>query len=201
MYYSKLIGFILLIGMSAFNMQVSKPHLTRWVITKGCFLKVGGSTNVNKFNCVIANYCTPDTLSLYKGNSGEPLKLLGNVKLDVRKFDCHNPVMTGDLRKTLKVKEYPNLVIRFLSLSKYPDDNATTELLTGVVTIELAGATRRFNVAYKLIKNGPNSLIMVGNRQVNFSDFNIVPPRKIGGMIQTNNELDVEFNLNVKILN
>jgi hypothetical protein len=187
--------------MSGFNVQVSKPHLTRWVITKGCFLKVEGSTNVNKFNCMIANHSSPDTLSFYKGNPGEPLKVLGNVKLDVRKFDCHNPVMTADLRKTLKVKEFPNLVIQFLNLSKYPNSNDATELVNGAVTIELAGVTKRFNVAYKLIKNGPHSLIMVGTRQVTFSDFNIVPPRKIGGMIQTNNELKVEFNLNVKILN
>jgi hypothetical protein len=187
--------------MSAFNIQISKPHTTRWVITKGCFLKVGGSTTVNKFNCVIANYSKPDTLNFYRGNPGEPLKVMGNVNLDVQKFDCHNPVMTSDLRKTLKVKEFPNLVIKFLSLSKYPDDNSSTELVNGMVTIELAGVTQRFNVAYKLIKNGNHSLIMVGTRQVNFSDFNIVPPRKLGGMIKTNNELSVEFNLNVKILN
>ncbi|HEX8376878.1 MAG TPA: YceI family protein [Pedobacter sp.] len=187
--------------MSGFNVQVSKPHITRWVITKGCFLKVGGSTNVNKFNCVIANYSTPDTLSFFRGNSSSPIKVLGNVKLNVQQFDCHNPVMTSDLRKTLKVKEFPNLVIRFISLNKYPDNNTSTEALNGIVTIELAGVSRRFNVAYKLIKNGSNALTMVGTRQVTFSDFNIVPPRKIGGMIKTNDELDVVFNLNVEILN
>ena len=201
MHYTKPFWLLILIVMSGFNVQVSKPHITRWVITKGCFLKVGGSTNVNKFNCVIANYSTPDTLSFFRGNSSSPIKVLGNVKLNVQQFDCHNPVMTSDLRKTLKVKEFPNLVIRFISLNKYPDNNTSTEALNGIVTIELAGVSRRFNVAYKLIKNGSNALTMVGTRQVTFSDFNIVPPRKIGGMIKTNDELDVVFNLNVEILN
>lgn len=201
MHYTKPFRLLILIVMSGFNVQVSKPHITRWVITKGCFLKVGGSTNVNKFNCVIANYSTPDTLSFFRGNSSSPIKVLGNVKLNVQQFDCHNPVMTSDLRKTLKVKEFPNLVIRFISLNKYPDNNTSTEALNGIVTIELAGVSRRFNVAYKLIKNGSNALTMVGTRQVTFSDFNIVPPRKIGGMIKTNDELDVVFNLNVEILN
>jgi hypothetical protein len=47
---------------------------------------------------------------------------------------------------------------------------------------------------------GANVINLVGTRKVNFSDFNLVPPRKIGGMIQTNNELDVEFNLRLKVL-
>ena len=193
-----LVFFIVL--LSGFNLSDSKPYLTKWVISKGCSLKVGGSTNVNKFSCVIANYSKPDTLTFYKGAPAEAIKINGSMKLDVQNFDCHNPLMTSDLRKTLKSKEFPKLTIRFINLSRYPKDHKE-DAVKGAVTIELAGVSKRFDVDYRFIPEGPHSATLIGTRQMNFSDFNIVPPRKIGGMIKTNNELNVEFNLKVRLLN
>ena len=189
-----------LVLLSSFNLQVSKPYLSKWVITKGGALEVAGSTNVNKFTCVIANYSRPDTLTFSKGNASEEVKILGAIKLDVQNFDCHHPVMTGDLRKTLKAKDYPKMIVRFVSLSKYPTHSNKSESLTGVVIIELAGVSRRFNVDYEFTRNNNQTFTLLGTRELKFSDFNIVPPRKIGGMIKTNDELSVEFKLNIQVL-
>ena len=38
---------------------------------------------------------------------------------------------------------------------------------------------------------------LIGDRSVNFSDFNITPPRKLGGIIKANDRLDVEFGLDL----
>lgn len=189
----------LLVLSSGFNLQIGKPYLTKWVITKGCSLKVEGSTNINKFSCVIANYCRPDTLTFYKNSITGPLKISGCLQLDVQDFDCHNLVMTADLRKTLKAKDFPKLIIRFISLNRYPDFNNQSDV-KGIVTIELAGTAKLFEVDYRVIPDGAKSLTLIGIRKVKFSDFNIVPPRKIGGLIQTNNDLNVEFNLRLKVL-
>ncbi len=179
---------------------MGKPYLTRWVITKGCYLKVLGSTNVNKFGCVIANFYKPDTLTFYKVTNSESLKMTGSLKLDVQNFDCLNLVMTADLRKTLKAKDFPHLIIRFISLTRYPDLNDQSNLVKGTVTIELAGITRQFQVDYRFISDEAKSLTLIGNQKINFSDFKIIPPRKIGSLIQTNDELDVEFKLKLKAL-
>lgn len=198
MQFHKILFLGVILSIFAFKTQTTKPLIARWVITKGCSLKVGGSTTINKFNCVIPEYARPDTLTFYKGASS--IIFSGCIKLDVNNFDCHNSIMTKDLRETLKAKEFPNLSIHFLSLSKYPIDGKNNEIIKGAVNIELAGVTKRYEVDYKFNKCGKDLVRMVGIRQVNFSDFNIVPPRKIGGLIQTHNELNVEFILNVKIL-
>jgi len=165
----------------------------------GCWLHVGGSTNINEFSCAIPNYNKPDTI-LVTGTTNQPVQLNGNIQLDVQIFDCHNPVMTADLRKTLKVKEYPKLIIRFISISKYPSTVNRLETPKGVVVIELAGVSKRFEVDYKVVSAETNYINLVGSRKVKFSDFNIIPPRKLGGMIRTNDELSVLFNLRVKVL-
>lgn len=179
----------------------SEPEFTaKWVITKGCSLKVAGSTNVNKFNCDIINYYKPDTLTFFKVDKGS-IPLSGMMKLNINQFDCHNPMMTSDLRKTLKAKEFPVMTIKFINISKYPDLKSEKGTVSGWVNIELAGKTKRYEVNYTFKNQESNSLTLVGTRRVLFSDFAIIPPRKIGGMIQTNNELDITFNLNIRILN
>lgn len=188
----------LLILLSAFT-PPGKTVITRWVITNGCSLKVDGSTNVNNFSCAISNYSKPDTILVNRNVN--PVLLSGNIQLDVQNFDCHNGIMTADLRKTLKAKEFPKLVIRFLNISRYPQPDVHQSITRGSVFIELAGVSKRFDVDYKVVSADNNYINLVGSRVVNFSDFNLTPPRKLGGMIRTKNELSVEFNLRIKVLN
>jgi len=196
----KLLLIVTVLILSGFTSHNNKPYLSRWVISKGCSLKVGGSTNVNKFSCVIAGYNRPDTLTFYNESAGAQIRINGAMKLDVQNFDCHNPVMTSDLRKTLKAKTFPTLTIRFISINSYPGSQQET-FVKGAVSIELAGVIKKFDVNYRYIPGAARTAILIGTQKVSFTDFDLMPPRKIGGMIQTNDELNVEFNLKVKILN
>lgn len=182
---------------SAFGFQGNKAATTRWVITNGCSLKVNGSTNVNKFSCAITNYNRPDTIFVSQ-TPNQPLGLQGNIQLDVQQFDCGNPIMTADLRKTMKVKEYPKLMIFFININNYPEAGA--QGIKGSVVIVLAGVSRRFEVDYRVVSADNGFINLEGSRKVNFTDFNLTPPRKLGGMIKTNNELSVVFDLRMKVL-
>lgn len=201
MYYKK--PFIILASLFLFGFHISanKPYVIKWVITKGCSLKVDGRTNVNTFSCVIADYITPDTLILQKTTSSDPVSIVGCLKLDVVNFDCKNVIMTEDLRKTLKQKSFPKLTIRFVNLTKYPCFENRDDVIKGLVNIELAGINKQFIIDYLFKQYGNTSFSLIGTRKLRFSDFNIVPPRKLGGMIKTDDNLKVEFNLNVKIIN
>ena len=198
-------------GFKSVGVQSLPVNPVRWVLSKHCTLKVNGSTNINKFSCTIPEYVNPDTLIIEKVNKQQRVKIKGSIILGVQNFDCKNAMMTSDLRKTLKAKLYPKLIITFEDLSNYPDpayrgtaiiDPAhPVTAITGFVTIELAGAVKRFEINYQYVMSADNNLKLIGRKKVNFSDFNIIPPKRLGGMIKTNNELDVEFMLNIKILN
>lgn len=175
------------------------PAFTRWVVTKGCSLKVDGKTNVNSFSCEITGYDNPDTILVVR-QGVVPLKLQGQIGLSVQNFDCHNSIMTSDLRKTLKAKEYPRLTIRFLTLGRYPDENSRDALMKGWVIIDLAGVSRQVEVNYKVVSADRTHINLMGTQTIHFSDFNIKPPSKIGGMIKTQNQLQVVFDLRVKVL-
>lgn len=150
----------------------------KWVIVKGCSLRVNGNTNINKFSCAIERYTSPDTVELCD-KSGK-VSLSGTIRLPVSGFDCLSSTMNNDLRKTLKAKEFPLLSIRFLG---------------GKVNIELAGVSRNFDMNYLISRDNPQALRMTGRQIIRFSDFNLTPPRKMGGMIRANDQLEVEFHL------
>jgi hypothetical protein len=174
----------------------SPPEKSKWVINENSSLSVNGTTNINKFSCDIPTYDQTDTLIMSRAN--KDIALTGNIGLKVESFDCHNSMMTKDLRKTLKEKDFPRLFIHFLSLSEFPQLSAEPKPITGWVNIELAGISKRFEINYKVSMDDQKIIHLLGTRDINFSDFNLIPPRKLGGMIKTNDQLSVAFHLKMK---
>lgn len=172
----------------------------KWVVSKNSSLRVNGSTNVNKFSCEIPAYDQTDTLTISKNKSDQEVVLSGSIELNVNSFDCHNSGMTKQLQKTLKENQFPVLHIRFLSLNRLPELTASEEKITGMVNIEIAGVSKHFEVNYQINQDDQKVIHLLGARAINFSDFNLVPPRKLGGMIKTKDELSVDFHLNIKTI-
>ena len=187
------VSFLMLAG---FDLGSSK---SKWVVLNNCSVKVNGSTNVNKFSCSINGYPNADTL-LLNNITALPVAMYGRLSLSVNSFDCQSAMMTSDLRKTLKAKEFPMLRISFVSLDKYPALQPNPEYIKGIVNIELAGVAKRVEVNYKVSADKQQTIHLVGTQSIHFSDFNLIPPRKLGGMIKANDQLDVEFSINFHLI-
>ncbi|MBY0480565.1 MAG: YceI family protein [Chitinophagaceae bacterium] len=187
------IGLILI--LSGFNHPDNKAS---WVVMQGSTLTVNGSTNVNSFRCDISNYNLPDTISLGRSTQkGVSVTMNGKLNLEIEAFDCHNKMMTSDLRKTLKAKQFPILSIKFISINSFPDFKNPTKIV-GVVEIGLAGVTKRFDINYLFSGDEKMLLHLKGNQEIHFSDFKLIPPSKLGGVIRAKDELLVEFMLKLK---
>jgi len=202
---NKNIRLILLLFLSvsvvAAQAQSKLPsEIKKWVVAENSTLRVNGTTNINKFSCDILAYDQIDTLTVVKNRVNNEVVLSGVVNLSIESFDCHNIMMTHDLRKTLKQKQFPMMHIKFLSLNKLPDLTAQPEQITGMVNIELAGVSKRFEVNYQISADAQKVIHLLGSRDINFTDFNLTPPNKLGGMIRTDDKLSVDFHLKIKTL-
>jgi len=169
----------------------------KWLISETSSLSVKGSTNVNKFTCDIPN-CDQDTLTIWKSAQG--IRMSGSINPAVLSFDCHKAMMTRDLRKTLKAKKYPKLHIRFISLSQFPQLSNNPTSINGQVEIEIAGIKKLYEINYSISVDADKMIHLLGSRDLNFSDFELIPPRKLGGMIKAKDQLIVAFNLNMKTI-
>lgn len=171
----------------------------KWVVEKDGYLRIEGRTNINRFSCSVEDYGAPDTLTFSREANGQVL-MTGNISLPVSSIDCLNRIMNSDLRKTLKAKEHPLLNINFLSLRQYPGLKKTAERVSGTVDIALAGASKKFEINYKVWIDDQQIIHMVGNQQISFSDFRLAPPRHAGGAVRAKDRLDVEFHINCRMV-
>ena len=166
-----------------------------WVVENNSSISIAGSSNVNSFICEVKEYLHLDTL---KSISEEKIQRLlfksSQLNLDVRKFDCHNKFITQDFYKTMRVEDYPQLVIKFIAIEQFcgyvPHQN-----LKGWVDIQLASVTKRMQLDLVMFRQGGAKYKLTGNKRMKFSDFKLTAPSKVAGLIKINEEIDVEFEL------
>ena len=185
-----------IIGLLLMSLTVSAQ--TKWLISENSSLSVKGSTNIDKFSCDIPSCNQSDTLTVWKSEKG--VVLTGSIDPTVLSFDCHKKMMTHDLQKTLQAKKYPKLHIRFLSLSELPQLSNKPVSITGQVEIEIAGVKKLYLINYEISADSAKVIQLLGTRNLDFSDFNLVPPQKLSGIIKTKDLLSVEFQLKMKAI-
>jgi hypothetical protein len=131
---------------------------------------------------------------------GGALSLHGAIELDITRFDCHNKMITGDLRKTLKAKQHPLLRVKFLSLDKEPDMHQPNQMIKGWVEVELAGVKKLMQIPFLFTKGADGPLLMNGTKLFCFSDFKLQAPTKLAGTVKIKDEFEVDFKLQLKAI-
>jgi len=167
-----------------------------WIVQKSSTLSIHGRTNINRFSCGVAEYAEADTITfLSEGCRGQVrgIPLCGVLRINIGDFDCRNRVMTGEFKKTLLYRQYPQLKITFVNLERMPLFGARPETLKGLVCIELAGISKQVEMDYATSREDGGAVQLMGSRQLSFSDFGLQPPQKMGGLIKVNDVLDVQF--------
>jgi hypothetical protein len=66
-----------------------------------------------------------------------------------------------------------------------------------VTHITITGTTKRFEVAYQLDK-AKKSMTLTGNQTINFSDFNLQPPKKMGKLLKAKDALKIALCLKME---
>ncbi|MDO6429468.1 hypothetical protein Q4E93_02635 [Flavitalea sp. BT771] len=196
-----LLRFIVIISVyvstGAYTLYSSNPVKSKWLVDRTSSISIAGSTNVNRFCCQVNEYTGPDTITLNPAGAS----FLGTLSVNIEDFNCNNRIMTGEFKRTLKYHDYPRLTIRFISLEKMPSFGVAAESVKGSVEVELAGISRKFEVMYSACRKNEGNVELVGYRVFGFSDFGLVPPHKMGGLIRVNDKLDVQFRLQLHQIN
>lgn len=169
-----------------------------WIVQKSSSLRINGRTNISHFSCAVAQYGEPDTITFQNTESrgiSASIPLNGVLHVNIGDFDCRNHAMTGEFKKILLYKQYPQLKIIFLSLERMPVFGTQPESLKGQVFIELAGVSKQFEMDYTSNREDPDTVELTGSRQLCFSDFGLQPPKKMNGLVRVNETLEVRFML------
>lgn len=193
-----LTGLMTVCMLSSFNYAIPQHHgnsgEVNWAVLPNSYITINGSSNVNTFGCEATGLFHAETIHGTTAQDGKSIKMTGSITLAINQFDCNNRMLTNDLRKTLKADEHPKMSIRFLSLERMPFCNGGEDFLSGMVIIELAGKRKSFNLRYSFTKTNSGYRLQ-GSRAFSFADFELSPPKKIGGLVKVKDDFDVAFTL------
>ncbi len=108
----------------------------------------------------------------------------GGIRLKVQGFECGNELMNRDFSKTLKQDEFPDITLTLIDLTGENSDMGLS-VLAGEVDVEMES-----------LSDGRKRIL--GSQPLAFSDFGIVPPRRLLGMVRVENEINVDFSLIIR---
>ncbi len=182
------------LGIVIFLLEpVGEIHETHWKVSPKSVIEITGSTNVSRFRCQSSQHSNRDLLKeIYFPHTGK-VEWSGIIRIQSTQFECFNKVMTKDFHETVKADEHPEIVVKFISLTRNVDKSALT--LDGEAEISLAGVTRKFPISCrtKFLEDGKT--MFSGQQDLTFADFNIDPPVKFLGTVKVQNSITVNFDL------
>lgn len=162
-----------------------------WLVTSSSRLEITGTTNINRFSCLSTDYTGVDTLKESRDKDGNKV-LEGFISLKTACFDCENPLVTRDFKKTLKQESYPELTFKLSMLGERPE---LKNKHTGVIEISMAGVCRSYPIKCTIKSSSPEEKHLEGYKDFKFSDFGLTPPEKLFGAIKVTDNISVVFHL------
>lgn len=156
-------------------------------------LSIKGTTNINDFECEFNTlrfknetfkvHYTENADILYFKNSVLPLE---NVN-----FDCGNRKINKDFHELLKSEEHPEILLRLKKIDMSGKENSIV-----TVGFTIAGVNRDYRFPVAITRD--QQLCFDGKLKLNIKDFNLESPSKIFGLIVLEEEIEINFNLNLK---
>lgn len=170
-----------------------------WAVGKESRISIVGSSNVNTFAFDVKQYSGRDTLVALPGSKAGLQFRRGMLRLPVTDFKNGNPMLTRDFRKMIKAGTHPHIIMNFRSLAAIPQEGVAAQRIMAEVEIILAGRSKIFQFPILASRSG-NTIQVKGAEQVAFTDFGLQAPDKVMGFITVKNELDVKFELALKVV-
>lgn len=167
-----------------------------WTVQSHSQLAIYGTSNVNKFACVLSQYDRESKLNFSNRKQKNGFyKVDGQLSVPLNCFDCGHRLMTKDFHKYLKHDIHPEMHIRFKYFSHIPKETPNKkECLTACLNISIAGCEKDIFIDFDSYYKGQKATLK-GIAEIKFSDFGLTPPTKFGGAVKVNNDLVVEINL------
>jgi hypothetical protein len=198
-----LAGFALVNKVDAQMFYAAPRNHISVVVEDDSYVKILGKTNVNTFSCDYKKEIPKESINVSISQVGDKLLLENAIlKVEVDGFDCGNPLMNKDFQNLLKEDVYPSITIRIKSIE--PSDEflvssqnaGFSEVGYAVVEFEIAGVVNE----YKVPLNSFNQVInqyFLGQKTINITDFKLSPPRKFMGLVKVDEEISIDFRLNL----
>ncbi|MBN1996760.1 YceI family protein [candidate division KSB1 bacterium] len=175
------------------NKKVYEIHPASQIVFKG-------RSNINQFvfrseeiygmGCIDTTVTSVDSLD---GSLQVPVN--GFFQVDVKSFNSGNSRMNRDMYAALKAEyyRYIRFDIKSVKFVQYIGETGAQFQAEGY--LQVAGVKNLITLTISVIRQDERLYHLHGSKQIHMTDYNITPPQALLGLIQTKNQLTVEFDL------
>ena len=158
----------------------SKAPESNFLIVQEKKITVVGTTSLGRFSCDYTISEMNDTLFIKENTKAY------NIQIPVENFNCGNFLLNKDFKKTLRSDYYPQINVKVQNIRINPDGN-----IKGSLEIELTDKIKRIQyVTFERCNVEKPELISL-DLTINVSDFNLTPPKRLGGLIKVEESMDI----------
>lgn len=140
-------------------------------------IEILGNSTVGKFNCA-NSFSLNDTIYL---NSNLKNSLKSEIAMG--DFECGNRIMNKDLKTTVKAAKFSKSIVTITNIKPFGTHYKCS------LNFKITDKTLSYQNL--ILKNNKESL--EGSVTVNFSDIDLEPPTKMGGIIKVKDEFVILF--------
>ncbi|NRD20484.1 YceI family protein [Winogradskyella eckloniae] len=164
------------------------------VLATDSFLKINGKTNVSTFECEFNMSAISKSIAItyvdFENNIefDDAKLILPNVE-----FDCGGKAINKDFKALLKTEEFPEITLKLIELSKV---KTSSNSRTATIEISISNVVKTYNIPVSIVNN--DILHVNGVMPLDITDFNLVAPAKMLGMVKVSPLIEIEFSLKIK---
>lgn len=173
------------------------PPEEGWVIKNESQITIQGSTNIGGYSCSLEKVYSDEPLAYSR--TDDMLRFKANrLALPVKEFECNNFLIDNDFQELLKAKEHKNIYVEILELEN--PDGASNGRVFGKVKIIIMNNEKVYRIPFQTKRSDNKNFSLNGKVNLVVSDFNLVPPKRFGGIIKIDETISVNFQLKLQEL-
>ncbi len=130
------------------------------------------------------------------GHGAGDLKL--RVSIPVARLDCGLAAMNRDLRNALNMRTHPEIRYEFVTFSLVGPAGPESFWVDATGALTVNGTTRPITVRTLARRTGETGMRLSGSADLLMTDFGVVPPRPMMGLIQVENAMQVRFDVHFR---
>lgn len=171
-------------------------------IRENSSLTLAGSSNVNKFECTTYDNFSNGFIFIQPEEDGNYVKFTNAVlSIDIKSFDCKNPILNKDFYNTLNARETPTIEVELLnavSITRGKILQSNNGKFKADVAISLNGTSKADQLIISWEKVGHNLYRFIGEKKLLMSDFDIETPVAALGFIKVHDDILISFDLYIQ---
>lgn len=186
-------------GPDPCNESTPASSIISYSVINSSWLSLQGTTNVNTFECFSAGsdfrgYLVTDTCF-----DGKRVDITGaEILVNVKSFDCKNPLITRDMHDALGGRERSGIKIKLSDAILIDTNwNSADGYIMANILISINGILKAKELKINWQRQG-YEYSFEGTAELSMAEFDIEPPSPALGIVRVNDNITVNFNYNIR---